>query len=69
MRVHMGFPKRPTAPSGSRARAHARGAVMVEYALLLVFVFIPFFIGVTTGGRQMLQDYREGRAQMMRNIP
>lgn len=42
---------------------------MVEYALLLVFVFIPFFIGVTTGGRQMLQDYREGRAQMMRNIP
>lgn len=51
------------------ARARASGAVMVEYALLLVFVVIPVFIGITTGGLEMLRDYQEGRAKMIRNYP
>lgn len=63
----------PSSTTGAKARARARalsrGAVMVEYALLLVFVVIPFFIGITTGGMEMLRDYREGRAKMVRNYP
>ena len=53
----------------AKARARAHGAVMVEYALLLVFVVIPVFIGITTGGLEMLRDYQEGRAKMVRNYP
>jgi hypothetical protein len=53
----------------ARRRARARGAVMVEYAFLLVFVAIPVMIGITTGGLEMLRDYQEGRAKMIRNYP
>ena len=46
-----------------------RGAVLVEYALLLTFVAIPTLIGITLGGVKMLADYRTSRTTLMAPIP
>ena len=43
------------------ARSRSRGAVMVEYALLLSFVAVPIVIGLTAGGVQMLALYKQSR--------
>jgi hypothetical protein len=47
----------------------ARGAVLVEYALLLTFVAIPTMMGITAGGVKMLADYRSSRTTLMAPIP
>jgi hypothetical protein len=49
--------------------ARARGAVLVEYALLLTFVAIPTMMGITAGGVKMLADYRSSRTTLMAPIP
>ena len=46
-----------------------RGAVIVEYALLLTFVAIPTMMGITLGGIKMLADYRSSRTTLIAPIP
>lgn len=46
-----------------------RGAVMVEYAFLLAFVFIPLSVGVVMGGRIMLREYKLTRGWVLKNSP
>ena len=53
----------------SGRKQHSRGAVMVEYAFLLAFVFIPLASGVTAGGVQALKDYRLTRGWVLKNAP
>ena len=50
-------------------RARARGAVMVEYAFLLVAVGIPAVAGLTAGGVKMMALYQEGRDAMPAPFP
>lgn len=52
-----------------RKRARRRGAVMVEYALLLVTVGIPVFAGLGMGGVIMFQDYVAARNAMLSPFP
>jgi hypothetical protein len=52
-----------------RGRARRRGAVLVEYALLLTFLAVPTIAGLTYGGVPMLQNYRASRAEMLRPFP
>ena len=59
---------RTTRPTASRI-ARSRGAVLVEYALLLTFVAIPTMMGITAGGVKMLADYRSSRTTLMAPIP
>jgi hypothetical protein len=54
---------------GSRRIASARGAVLVEYALLLVAVAIPTMIGIGMGGVKMYASYQRERALMLQNTP
>ncbi len=53
----------------SRRIANARGAVLVEYALLLVAVAIPTMIGIGLGGVKMYAGYQRERALMLQNTP
>ena len=53
----------------SRGIARARGAVLVEYALLLVAVAIPTMIGIGLGGVKMYANYQRDRALMLQNTP
>jgi hypothetical protein len=53
----------------SRRIASARGAVLVEYALLLVAVAIPTMIGIGLGGVKMYASYQRERALMLQNTP
>ena len=55
--------------SSARRRARRRGAVLVEYALLLTFLAVPTIAGLTYGGVLMLQNYRASRAEMLRPFP
>ncbi len=50
-------------------RARRRGAVMVEYAFLLVAVGIPAIAGLTFGGAKMMAKYQEGRDAMLAPFP
>ena len=52
----------------NRMRRH-RGAVMVEYALLLTFFAVPAIAGITAGGVQMLAQYRAARAEILNPLP
>jgi Flp pilus assembly pilin Flp len=52
-----------------QSRKRSRGAVMVEYAFLLAFVFVPLSVGVVAGGRQALKDYRLTRGWVLKNTP
>lgn len=54
---------------GSALRRKTRGAVMVEYAFLLAFVFVPLSAGVVAGGQQTLKDYRLTRGWVLKNTP
>ena len=47
----------------------SRGAVLVEYALLLTFFAIPAIAGITAGGALMLDQYRTARAEIMNPLP
>jgi hypothetical protein len=50
-------------------RKRSRGAVMVEYAFLLSFVFVPLSAGVVAGGMKALKDYRLTRGWVLKNTP
>jgi hypothetical protein len=58
-----------TSMSRSRRRARRRGAVLVEYALLLTFFAVPTIAGLTYGGLLMLQNYRASRNEVLRPFP
>ena len=47
----------------------SRGAVMVEYAFLLAFVFIPLSVGCVEGGKEMIKQYRLFRGWILKNSP
>ncbi|MDB4942700.1 MAG: hypothetical protein JWP97_2234 [Labilithrix sp.] len=50
-------------------RSRRRGAVMVEYAFLLVAVGIPTVAGCMAGGVRMLRNYQEGRDAILAPFP
>ena len=50
-------------------RMRQRGAVLVEYALLLTFFAVPVIGGITAGGIQMLNQYRASRAEILAPFP
>jgi len=52
-----------------RSRIAQRGAVLVEYALLLTFFAVPVIGGITAGGAIMLKQYRASRAEIMDPFP
>ena len=52
-----------------RARTRARGAVLVEYAFLLVAVAVPTVMGMTAGGLAMLKEYQTSRGQILQSTP
>ena len=56
-------------PSHGRLRRGLRGAVMVEYALLLVAVGIPAMAGLATGGLGMYKQYVRARNAVLSPIP
>ncbi len=56
-------------PTWIRSRRRLRGAVMVEYALLLVAVGIPAIAGLSTGGLGMYKQYVRARNAMLSPIP
>jgi Flp pilus assembly pilin Flp len=53
----------------TRARRRFRGAVMVEYALLLVAVGIPAIAGLSAGGLATYNTYVRARNHMLLPIP
>ena len=57
-------------PKRSRSkRARRRGAVLVEYALLLTAFAIPAAMGIVAGGIAMMRDYTSARAQLLKPFP
>lgn len=64
-------PPRETPPrkTPSRKTLSTRGAVMVEYAFLLAFVFIPLSIGIVEGGKILINNYRLTRGWVLKNSP
>jgi Flp pilus assembly pilin Flp len=62
----MHLPRRRVVKSVSMRR---RGAVMVEYTLLLTTVGVMFLAGITAAGRVMLTQYQEGRSWILLPIP
>jgi Flp pilus assembly pilin Flp len=52
-----------------RSRHTLRGAVMVEYAFLLVAVGVPTVVGLTAGGKKMYDGYKNGRNAMLSPFP
>ena len=53
----------------TRTRRRFRGAVMVEYALLLVAVGIPAIAGLSAGGLATYNTYVRARNQILLPIP
>jgi hypothetical protein len=47
----------------------ARGAVLPEYALVVLFVAVPTLIGFAVGGYRMLDNYRGMRANIVKSGP
>lgn len=52
-----------------RSRTTSRGAVMVEYALLLVAVGIPAIAGLSAGGMATYNTYVRARNAMLFPMP
>jgi Flp pilus assembly pilin Flp len=50
-------------------RTTVRGAVLVEYALLLTAIAIPVMMGIVAGGAAMMKDYKEARDHILRPFP
>jgi len=50
-------------------RARRRGAVLVEYAFLLVAVGVPTMAGLLYGGVQMYKNYLVARDAMLSPFP
>lgn len=55
--------------SSGRLRGVSRGAIMVEYALLLVAVGVPTVAGVTIAGANMLDQYGKARTAIIQANP
>ncbi len=54
----------------SRLRTRrSRGAVMVEYAFLLVAVGVPAVAGLYAGGKQLYENYVVARNHVLRPLP
>ena len=47
----------------------SRGAVMVEYALLLTFVAVPTVVGLSIAGAQLLKGYVAERDHLLYPTP
>jgi Flp pilus assembly pilin Flp len=47
----------------------SRGAVLVEYALLLTFFAVPVIGGITAGGAAMLRQYQTTRTEILNPLP
>ncbi|MBX3225736.1 MAG: hypothetical protein KIT84_30835 [Labilithrix sp.] len=52
-----------------KRRKGQRGAVLVEYALLLTAFAIPTMMGIVAGGVVMMKEYQDARNYMMRPFP
>lgn len=50
-------------------RTRSRGAVLVEYALLLTFFAVPVMAGITAMGVRLLADYKATRAAILAPMP
>ncbi|HVJ94738.1 MAG TPA: hypothetical protein VM580_33355 [Labilithrix sp.] len=50
-------------------RARRRGAVLVEYALLLTAFALPTMLGIAVGGMKMLTEYRDARDLILKPFP
>lgn len=55
--------------AGRSTIARRRGAVLVEYALLLTAFAIPVMAGIVAGGVAMMRDYQEARTQLLDPFP
>lgn len=52
-----------------KRRHKSRGAVLIEYTLLLTFFAVPVMGGIAAGGVTMMKDYKQARDYMMRPFP
>ena len=52
-----------------KQRSRARGAVLVEYAFLLVAFGIPAVIGIIAGGANMYSNYKSAKAAILSPLP
>jgi Flp pilus assembly pilin Flp len=52
-----------------RARKRHRGAVLVEYALLLTFFAVPVCAAMVAGGIQVLNGYKTTRSAVLQPWP
>ena len=50
-------------------KRRARGAVLVEYAFLLVAVAIPTVVGVMAGGVHLYNNYKSAKANILSPMP
>lgn len=50
-------------------KRNRRGAVMVEYALVLAFVAAPAMTGIFAAGGMMLQNYLAFRTHIVSSVP
>lgn len=52
-----------------RNKSRSRGAVLVEYTLLLTAFAIPAMMGIAAGGVAMMKDYQEARDSLLLPFP
>ncbi len=52
-----------------RKRRPARGAVLVEYAFLLVAFGIPVSAAMMLAGNKMFQEYKDAKSAILRPMP
>lgn len=52
-----------------RRRSKSRGAVLVEYTLLLTAFAVPAMMGIAAGGVAMMKDYQQARDQLLLPFP
>jgi hypothetical protein len=55
--------------SARLSRKLSRGAIMVEYVMLLTAVAIPVSVGTVAGGRQMVRQYTSARSSILQPNP
>ncbi len=52
-----------------KSRRRRRGAVMVEYTLLLTTVGVMSVAGITAAGKTLLRHYNDGRQWILLPVP